>query len=50
MIEKAQRMANMTYGVVARCCNKLLIGKTFWKTLALPSILYGVNTFYITEE
>ncbi|XP_043192465.1 uncharacterized protein LOC122365374 [Amphibalanus amphitrite] len=50
MIEKAQRMANMTYGVIARSCNKLMIGKTFWKSLALPSILYGANIFYITEE
>ena len=50
MIEKAQRMANMTYGVIARSCNKLLVGKTFWKSLALPSFLYGANIFAITEE
>ncbi|XP_043202706.1 uncharacterized protein LOC122370834 [Amphibalanus amphitrite] len=41
---------SLTYGVVARSCNKLLIGKTFWKSLALPSILYGVNIFHVTEE
>ena len=49
MIEKAQRMANMTYGMVARSCNKLMIGKVFWKSLALPSILYGANVFIITD-
>ena len=49
MIEKAQRMANMTYGMVARSCNKLMIGKVFWKSLALPSILYGANAFIITD-
>ena len=30
-IEKARKMANMTYSVVARSCNKMAIGKTYWK-------------------
>ena len=42
-------MANKTYGMVARSCNKLMIGKVFWKSLALPSILYGANVFIITD-
>ena len=29
---------------------QLMIGKTFWKSLALPSFLYGANIFYLTEE
>ena len=28
-----------TYAVIEKCCNKILIGKTFWKEVALPSIL-----------
>ena len=49
MIEKAQKMGNMTYSVIKKSCNKLLIGKTYWKSLALPSILYGTNIMPITE-
>ena len=50
MIEKAQKMANMTYSVIAKSCNKLLIGNTFWKGLVLPSVLYGTNMIFLTEN
>jgi hypothetical protein len=40
-IEQARRMSLVTYSVIARCCNKLLIGKTFWKSVVLPSVLHG---------
>ena len=50
MIEKAQKMANMTFGIIARSCNKLLIGKTYWKNLALPAILYGTNIIDLQEK
>lgn len=40
-IEKAEKMANMTYPIIAKSCNKILIGKTYWKQVALPSILFG---------
>ena len=43
-------MANITYSVIERSCNKLLIGKTFWKTIVLPSILYGTNIINLTED
>ena len=49
MIGKAQKMANITYSVIAKSCNKLLIGKTYWKSLVLPSILYGSNVMTLTE-
>ena len=48
-MEKAQQLANTTYSVIARSCNKLLIGKTFWKNVAMPSILYGINVINMTE-
>ena len=50
MIEKAQRLANVTYSVIGKCCNKVLIGKTFWKSVALPSILYATNVMNIDEK
>ena len=43
-------MANITYSVIERSCNKLLIGKTFWKSIVLPSVLYGTNIINLTED
>ena len=43
-------MANITYSVIERSCNKLLIGKTFWKSIVLPSVFYGTNIIYLTED
>ena len=43
MINKARMLGNQTYPVIAKSCNKVMIGKTFWKSLALPAILYGVD-------
>lgn len=38
-IKLAERMANITYSVVARSCERLLMGKTFWKSIVLPAVL-----------
>ena len=43
-------MANITYSVIERSYNKLLIGRTFWKSIVLPSILYGTNIINLTED
>ena len=37
-------MANQIFSVLGNCCNSMLIGKTFWKGLALPCLLYGTET------
>ena len=50
ILEKARKLANMTYAVIEKSCNKLLIGKTYWKSVALPSILYGINVKNLTED
>ena len=49
-IQKARKMASITYSVIERIYNKLLIGKTFWKSIVLPSILYGTNIINLTED
>ena len=36
--------------MIERSCNKLLIGKTFWKSIFLPSVLYGTNIINLTED
>ena len=43
-------MVNLTHCVIEKSCNKLLIGKTCWKSVALPTILYGTNIVNLTEE
>ena len=50
MIEKATRLSNLTHSVIARSCSRLLIGKAFWKSIALPSILYGANIVEFTKQ
>ena len=47
--EKARKMANMTYTVIAQSVNKILIGKTYWKSVVLPSILHGTNVIQFTK-
>ena len=49
-ILKAKRFANMTYSTTANACNKILIGKTFWKSIAMPSFLYAAEILEYTEE
>ena len=49
MSTKANNLTNQTTSVVAKCCNRLLIGKTFWKSVALPSILYGTDVVHFNK-
>ena len=50
IIEKATKMANLTYSVVSRSCARLMIGKVYWKGIVLPMILYGTNIIDFTKE
>ena len=50
VLKKAQRMANLIYPVISRSCNKLIIGKTFWKCIALPYVLFGCNAITMNEN
>jgi len=38
-LQLAERMSNVTYSVVGRACDRLTIGKTYWKSIVLPSVL-----------
>ena len=40
-IEKAEKLSNQVYQTIGKCCNRMLIGKTFWKGVAVPGFLYG---------
>ena len=50
ILEKAKRLENQTYGIIEKSCNRLLIGKTFWKVVALPAILYATNVITINQD
>lgn len=49
-INKASQLGDMTYSVTARCCNRLLIGKNYWKEHGLATVLYAAETQENTEE
>ena len=38
-IQRVRKMENITYSVIEKSCNKLLIGKTIWKSIVLPSLM-----------
>lgn len=39
----------MTFSIIAKSCHKITIGKVYWKSVCLPSILYGTNILNFTE-
>ena len=52
ILNKAQKMANMTYSeysVTEKSVNKILIGKTYWKNLVLPSLLHATAIMNISK-
>ena len=40
-LQLAEKLANNTYSVINRCSNKMIIGKAYWKSIAIPAIIYG---------
>ena len=40
-LQLAKKLMNLTYSVIAGSTNRLIVGKTYWKSVALPSILHG---------
>ena len=50
IIKKARKMANMTFSIIEKSSNKLMIGKTYRKSIALPTFLHGNNILNITID
>ena len=50
ILKKAQRMANLTYSVIHKSCNKMLIGKTYWKSVVMPMLLHGASVIDFKKE
>ena len=40
----------MIMSVIGRSANKILIGKTYWKSVALPEIMYGAEILSYTKS
>ena len=47
---QARKMANLTYSIIARSCNKIMIGKTYWKNVVLPGALYALSILTWTRN
>lgn len=46
---KANNLANQIPSILAKSCHKMIIGKHFWKNVALSSILHGVNVIHFSK-
>ena len=42
-MKTAKLFSNLTYSVIQRSCNKLLVGKTYWESVVVPAVLYGTT-------
>ena len=47
---KAKGYANMTYSIIQTACNRVLMGKTYWKSIAMPMFLYASEILEYTEK
>ena len=50
MVKELEKFENMTFSIISKCCNKILIGKTYWKGMVLPSVLNGVGVINVNYE
>ena len=48
--KELKKFENMTYSVISKSCNKILIGKTYWKGMVLPSVLNGIGVMNVSNE
>ena len=51
IVKRAKSYANMMYLITGKCVNRMLMGKTYWKNMIVPRLLYGsgVMTFNAKE-
>ena len=43
-------MANLAFSVVYRSCDRLLIGKTYWKSVVQPRVLSASSVFVWSRQ
>ena len=47
--KRAKIYSSMMPAIIAKSCNIILIGKTYWKSAALPAILHGTEAIYLSN-
>ena len=47
---KGTKLCNYMYSIIAGSCNRLLVGKTFWKVMTLPAILFNQEILLYNSE
>ena len=50
MLSRAHILANKTYLIINKCCNNILIGKTYWKVMVLSSVLQGLGVMSVNKD
>ena len=45
-----KRMSVMTNSVIEKSCHRVMMGKTYWKGVVLPSALYGAEVIDMKGE
>ena len=50
MKKKIKRLSVMTNSVIEKSCHRVMMGKTFWKGVVLPSALYGAEVIDMKVE
>lgn len=48
-IQAAGKLSNLTYSIISKSANKMLIGKTYWKNIVLPSVLQSIGVIPYTN-
>ena len=50
MVKKIKRLSVMTNSVIEKSCHRVMMGKTYWKGVVLPSALYGAEVIDMKGE
>ena len=50
IMKKIKRLSVMTNSVIEKSCHRVMMGKTYWKGVVLPSTLYGAEVIDMKAE
>ena len=49
-IAKAKRLERITYSIIEKSCNRMTIGKVYWKNICLPAILNSFDIMTVKKK
>ena len=50
IMKKIKRLSVMTNSVIEKSCHRVMMGKTYWKGVVIPSALYGAEVIDMKAE